>query len=64
MKLIDIFDEIDVNGDGDMEWDEFTLYCIEDAMAATRREGAKVPKMRVRPPFQCQCLREVVPLTL
>ena len=45
--MIDIFDEIDVNGDGDLEWEEFTLFCIEDAVAATRREGAKVPVVKV-----------------
>lgn len=44
---MDIFDEIDVNGDGNLEWDEFTLYCIDDAVAATRREGGKVPKIKV-----------------
>lgn len=51
VKLCDIFDEIDVNGDGNLEWDEFTMYCIEDAMAATRREGATVPNVQVPPPL-------------
>ena len=51
MKLCDIFDEIDVNGDLDLEWDEFTLFCIQDAVAATRREGAKVPHVQV-----CACV--------
>jgi hypothetical protein len=48
VKLIDIFEEIDVNGDGDLEWDEFTLFCIDDAVAATRREATKVPRLRVK----------------
>jgi hypothetical protein len=29
LELIDLFKEIDVNGDGTMEWDEFSNYIIE-----------------------------------
>lgn len=47
IRLMDIFDEIDINGDGAMEWDEFTLFCIHNAVAATRREESKVPHIRV-----------------
>ena len=38
MMLRDLFDEIDVNGDGVMEWDEFTGYCVELGFVATRRQ--------------------------
>ena len=37
--LRDLFDEIDVNGDGIMEWDEFTGYCVELGFVATRRQA-------------------------
>lgn len=38
VQLRDLFDEIDVNGDGMMEWDEFTGYCVELGFVATRRQ--------------------------
>ena len=28
-KLIELFKEVDVNGDGDLEWDEFTVFISE-----------------------------------
>ena len=30
-----MFDVLDVNGDGTMEWDEFTGFCIDQGIAAT-----------------------------
>ena len=37
VQLIDLFNTVDVNGDGVLEWGEFTAYCIEVGMVATRR---------------------------
>ena len=34
-KLIDLFEQVDVNGDGTMEWEEFSSFCIEAWLAAT-----------------------------
>ncbi|KAJ0412379.1 hypothetical protein ATCC90586_005399 [Pythium insidiosum] len=34
--LIDLFDDIDINGDGAMEFDEFTSYCVDAGMVAMR----------------------------
>lgn len=34
--LVDLFDEIDINGDGVMEFDEFTSFCVDAGMVATR----------------------------
>lgn len=34
-SLVDLFKQIDVNGDKSLEWSEFTSYCIEAGMAAT-----------------------------
>jgi hypothetical protein len=28
-NLIELFEQIDINGDGTMEWSEFTGYCVE-----------------------------------
>ena len=39
--LIELFEQIDINGDGTMEWAEFTSYCVEAGLLATRR--VKVP---------------------
>ena len=39
--LIELFEQIDINGDGAMEWAEFTSYCVEAGLLATRR--VKVP---------------------
>lgn len=35
-ELCELFAQIDVNGDGTMEWEEFTSYCIEAGIVATR----------------------------
>lgn len=35
-KLRDLFAQIDVNGDGDLEWSEFTMFCVEAGMIATQ----------------------------
>ena len=37
VQLIDLFNTVDVNGDGVLEWGEFTSYCIEVGMVATRK---------------------------
>ena len=39
--LIELFEQIDINGDGTMEWAEFTSFCVEAGLLATRR--VKVP---------------------
>lgn len=36
-ELCELFAQIDVNGDGTMEWEEFTSYCVEAGIVATRR---------------------------
>eukprot|EP00753_Platysulcus_tardus_P022466 PLAT9620.1.p1 GENE.PLAT9620.1~~PLAT9620.1.p1 ORF type:complete len:1763 (-),score=707.77 PLAT9620.1:73-5361(-) len=35
-KLADLFAQIDANGDGDMEWTEFSNYCVEAGLASHR----------------------------
>jgi WD40 repeat protein/Ca2+-binding EF-hand superfamily protein len=39
--LIEVFEQIDINGDGSMEWAEFTAFCVEAGLLATHR--IKVP---------------------
>ena len=41
-KLIDLFEQVDVNGDGTMEWEEFSSFCIEAAMAATQKAKLQI----------------------
>ncbi|GBG28004.1 WD repeat-containing protein wdr-5.1 [Hondaea fermentalgiana] len=36
MELVDLYHQVDVNGDCFMSWDEFTSHCIEAGMLATR----------------------------
>ena len=48
--LRELFDEIDVNGDGFMEWDEFTGYCVELGFVATRRQTKPLEYK-----FECVC---------
>ena len=28
-NLVELFREVDINGDGEMEWDEFTRFIVE-----------------------------------
>ncbi|KAG3016108.1 hypothetical protein PC120_g11827 [Phytophthora cactorum] len=38
--LVDLFEDIDINGDGVMEFDEFTSFCVDAGMVASRTQGA------------------------
>ncbi|GMF10200.1 unnamed protein product [Phytophthora lilii] len=38
--LVDLFEDIDINGDGVMEFDEFTSFCVDAGMVATRTQIA------------------------
>lgn len=40
--LCELFAQVDVNGDGTMEWDEFSAFCIEAGMAANMFKSRKV----------------------
>jgi hypothetical protein len=37
MKMYDLFKDIDVNGDGNLEWQEFTTYVVEKANLLNKR---------------------------
>lgn len=36
--LVDLFEDIDINGDGVMEFEEFTSFCVDAGMVATRTQ--------------------------
>lgn len=38
--LVELFEQIDVNGDGSLEWEEFTSFCIEAGMMASQQARA------------------------
>lgn len=40
--LIDLFEDIDINGDGVMEFEEFTSFCVDAGMVATRTQIASL----------------------
>ncbi|KAG6608704.1 Pleiotropic regulator 1 [Phytophthora cinnamomi] len=40
--LVDLFEDIDINGDGVMEFDEFTGFCVDAGMVATRTQIASL----------------------
>ena len=42
-SLRELFLQVDVNGDGTMEWDEFTGFCIDQGIAATLSHGSAIP---------------------
>lgn len=46
--LVELFDEIDINGDGVMEFDEFTSFCVDAGMVATRGKIANLKHRYVR----------------
>ena len=35
-NLVELFREVDINGDGDMEWDEFTRFIVEKVSVGKR----------------------------
>lgn len=39
VDLCELFDQIDLDGDGTVEWEDFTVFCVEAANAATRRQA-------------------------
>ncbi len=41
-SLIELFEQIDINGDGTMIWNEFTSYCVEAGLVATRRVAPQI----------------------
>ncbi|KAE9094179.1 hypothetical protein PF010_g17206 [Phytophthora fragariae] len=40
--LVDLFEDIDINGDGVMEFEEFTSFCVDAGMVATRTQVASL----------------------
>jgi hypothetical protein len=44
--LVDLFQQIDVNGDASLEWSEFTSYCIEAGMVGGARASAQFAAAR------------------
>ncbi|KAL7679106.1 putative quinoprotein alcohol dehydrogenase-like superfamily [Plasmopara halstedii] len=48
--LIDLFEEIDINGDSVMEFKEFTSFCVEAGMTAPRTQGTTLKHRYQRDP--------------
>lgn len=46
--LVDLFEDIDINGDGVMGFDEFTSFCVDAGMVATRAKAAALKHRYVR----------------
>ena len=44
----ELFDEIDINGDGDLEWEEFTAYCANLGFVATKHKVSHTETRKVR----------------
>ena len=44
-ELTELFRQVDVNGDGTMEWEEFTGFCIEQGMAATQHDAVVLDEL-------------------
>ena len=47
LEFPSLFVHIDINGDGTMEWVEFTSFCVEAGFVATRRAEAPVTHVYV-----------------
>ena len=41
-SLVELFEQIDINGDGVMIWSEFTSYCVEAGLVATRLSAPQI----------------------
>lgn len=46
-KLQDLFEQIDVNGDGRLDWKEFSEFCINAGMAATSNSSLEITEKYV-----------------
>ena len=58
--LIELFAQIDVNGDGTMEWQEFTNFLVEAGMdAITKRVKWKAIQYEVSSRYSDSCLRQI-----
>ena len=46
-NLCELFEQIDINGDGTLQWDEFTSYCVSQGLANDMRSEQSVQTYRV-----------------
>ena len=38
MRLKELFEQVDINGDGFMEWEEFSTFCISNGIKKTHKD--------------------------
>ena len=46
-NLCELFEQIDINGDGTLEWDEFTSYCVSQGMANDQKANESIKKYKL-----------------
>jgi hypothetical protein len=51
--LIELFKQVDVNGDGHMDWDEFTAFVIEAGMVSGRSTASQEQKYSEDAAYEC-----------
>ena len=51
--LIELFKQVDVNGDGHMDWDEFTAFVIEAGMVSGKSTASQEQRYAEDEAFEC-----------
>jgi WD40 repeat protein len=46
-NLCELFEQIDINGDGTLEWDEFTSYCVSQGLANDRKKSENIKRYKL-----------------
>jgi WD40 repeat protein len=52
-NLCELFEQIDINGDGTLEWDEFTSYCVSQGLANDKKPGGAIKRYKLLRTYNC-----------
>ena len=46
-NLCELFEQIDINGDGSLQWDEFTSYCVSQGLATDKKASDYIKRYKL-----------------
>ena len=52
-NLCELFEQIDINGDGTLEWDEFTSYCVSQGLANDNSAADTITRYKLQRAHHC-----------
>ena len=52
-NLCELFEQIDINGDGTLEWDEFTSYCVSQGLANDLKTEGSIKRYKLLRSHHC-----------